>query len=63
LHCPPGAIAAIKADALRFAGLEFSDEEFEDMADGHAARRRTDEAAEGVKSFLEKRKPSWYPGN
>ncbi len=63
LHCPPAALSAIKADALRFAGLEFSDEEFEDMARAHASRRGTEEAAEGVKSFLEKRKPSWYPGN
>ena len=62
LHCPPATLAALKADTLRFAGLEFSDEEFEDMARAHAAHRGTEEAAEGVKSFLEKRKPNWYPG-
>lgn len=62
LHCPPGTLATLKADALRFAGLEFTAEEFEDMAQSHARLRFTDEAAEGVKSFLEKRKPKWYPG-
>ncbi len=62
LHCPPNALAAIKADTLRFAGLEFTEEEFEDMARAHAEKRGTGDAAEGVKSFLEKRKPNWYPG-
>lgn len=62
LHCPPGALSAIKANVLRFAGLEFTDEEFEEMALAHSKRRFTDDAAEGVASFLEKRKPKWYPG-
>lgn len=61
LRCPPPTLAAIKADVLRFAGMEFNDEQFEEMAQAHARLRFTDEADEGVKSFLEKRKPSWYP--
>jgi hypothetical protein len=27
----------------------------------HAAKRMTQEGAEGLASFLEKRKPAWYP--
>lgn len=61
LHCPPSTLAKLKADSLRFSGLEFTDEEFEEMAQGHAKLRYTAEAEEGVKSFLEKRKPNWYP--
>lgn len=62
LHCPPGALAGTKANALKFAGLAFSDAELEEMARVHAKRRQDPEAAEGMASFLEKRKPSWYPG-
>ena len=62
LHCSPVTLAQLKADAIRFAGLNFTEEEFEELAQGHAKLRYTDEAEEGVKSFLEKRKPSWYPG-
>jgi len=62
LHCAPDALAGSKANALHFAGLEFSEDELEDMAQLHARRRMTDDAAEGLKSFLEKRKPNWYPG-
>lgn len=61
LHCPPSTLANLKADALRFSGMDFTDEEFEEMAQAHAKLRFTDEADEGVKSFLEKRKPKWYP--
>jgi 1,4-dihydroxy-2-naphthoyl-CoA synthase len=32
------------------------------MARPHALKRLSDEAAEGLASFLEKRKPAWYPG-
>ncbi len=61
LHCPPDALAATKAGTLKFAGLIFSDDELEEMAMTHAKRRVTETAAEGVKSYLEKRKPHWYP--
>jgi methylglutaconyl-CoA hydratase len=62
LHCPPDALAGTKANALQFAGLVFTDAELEEMARVHAKRRQHPEAAEGMASFLEKRKPSWYPG-
>jgi methylglutaconyl-CoA hydratase len=61
LHCPPDAIAGTKANALHYAGLVFSEEELEEMAQAHARRRMSDAAAEGLNSFLEKRKPAWYP--
>ena len=62
LHCPPDALAAIKADIFHFAGLEFTPDQLEEMTQAHAKLRFTDAADEGVKSFLEKRKPNWYPG-
>ncbi|MDH3579873.1 MAG: enoyl-CoA hydratase-related protein [Hyphomicrobiales bacterium] len=61
LHCPPATLAAVKADILHFSGLEFDAGTLDEMAQAHARLRFTDEADEGVKSFLEKRKPRWYP--
>lgn len=61
LHCPGDTLGAIKRDIFRFAGMDYSDEELEEMTRQHARLRFTDEADEGVKSFLEKRKPDWYP--
>ena len=31
------------------------------LAKAHSARRQSEEAAEGFRSFIEKRKPAWYP--
>ena len=62
LHCPPQALAESKAAALKYARLYFDALEMEEMARPHAAKRMSDEAQEGLRSFLEKRKPSWYPG-
>ena len=62
LHCPPDALAQSKEAALKFSGLYFSDLEKREMAHPHAMKRLTAEADEGLKSFLEKRKPSWYAG-
>lgn len=62
LHVPPKALAESKADALRYANLVFGDDAMDDMARPHAAKRLSEEADEGLKSFLEKRKPNWYPG-
>ncbi|NKC10901.1 MAG: enoyl-CoA hydratase [Gammaproteobacteria bacterium] len=62
LHCPPGALAAAKASILKYANLYFSALEQEDMALPHATIRLQHEAGEGLRSFLEKREPSWYPG-
>lgn len=61
LHCPPGALAATKLGTLKYAGLIFSTDELEEMALAHANRRMTKDAEEGLNSFLEKRKPHWYP--
>ncbi len=62
LHCPPDALAITKANALKSAGLEFTDNELEEMAQIHARKRMSEEAVEGLQSFLQKRKPEWYPG-
>ncbi len=61
LHCAPEALAQSKAAILKYAGLHYSDLERADMATPHAMKRLTDEAGEGLASFLEKRKPGWYP--
>ena len=62
LHCPPGALAETKRGVLRFAGLDYGAAALDAMARPHAMKRLGAEAEEGLKSFLEKRKPSWYPG-
>lgn len=62
LHCPPEALAVTKASIREFAGLVFDQAEREAMARPHALKRLDAEADEGLKSFLEKRKPAWYPG-
>jgi methylglutaconyl-CoA hydratase len=62
LNCPPKALADTKAAVLDFAGLSYSAEALDAMARPHGLKRLDDEADEGLKSFLEKRKPSWYPG-
>jgi methylglutaconyl-CoA hydratase len=61
LHCPPGALADCKAAALKYAGLEFDAAGLAELAGPHGLKRLDDEAGEGLQSFLEKRKPSWYP--
>lgn len=62
LHCPPGALAETKRGILGFAGLASSPAELVAMARPHARKRLSEEAEEGLRSFLEKRKPRWYPG-
>jgi methylglutaconyl-CoA hydratase len=62
LHCPPGALAASKESILKYSGLVYSDLERAEMARPHGLKRLDAEADEGLRSFLEKRKPSWYPG-
>jgi methylglutaconyl-CoA hydratase len=47
---------------LDHANITLSDEYFEELVAQHAAKRQSDEAAEGLKSFAEKRNPSWYTG-
>lgn len=62
LHCPPGSLADTKAAALEYAGLRFDADGLAELARPHGLKRLDDEAGEGLASFLEKRKPSWYPG-
>lgn len=61
LHCPPEALAQTKDAILRYGGLHYSDAELEDMVTPHGLKRLDAEADEGLKSFLEKREPAWYP--
>jgi len=62
LHCPPGSLADTKSAVLDYAGLNFDAEELAEFAGPHGRKRLDDEAGEGLASFLEKRRPSWYPG-
>lgn len=62
LMAAPEATMQTKRRALIEAGLMLSDEHFEALVVEHSAKRQTDEAFEGLASFLEKRPPSWYPG-
>ena len=58
----PAATAATKLRALGVAGAFVDDAALRDLVREHAATRQLDEAAEGLASFREKRKPRWYPG-
>ena len=62
LLCGPDAIAETKACALEMAGQVVDDALADRLARQHAAKRGTAEAAEGLNSFLQKRKPNWYTG-
>ncbi|HZP98678.1 MAG TPA: enoyl-CoA hydratase-related protein [Reyranella sp.] len=58
----PNATAATKLRSLAAARAFVDDGELRDLIDEHARTRQQDEAAEGLASFREKRKPRWYPG-
>jgi methylglutaconyl-CoA hydratase len=55
----PKAVAQTKACALRSAWSNLADEMFAGLSETHAAQRQSEEAAEGLASFLEKRPASW----
>jgi len=57
----PGATSATKMRALAVAGALVGDVLFADLVREHASTRQLAEAAEGLASFREKRKPGWYP--
>ncbi|WPZ34596.1 enoyl-CoA hydratase-related protein [Thalassobaculum sp. OXR-137] len=63
LMAAPEALAQTKHRALVEAGLDLSGEHFTALVEEHALKRQSDEAKEGLASFLEKRPPSWYPGD
>jgi len=57
----PQAIDETKRTIADTAG-EIVDDQFTDtLARAHAAKRQTDEAAEGLASFRERREADWYP--
>jgi methylglutaconyl-CoA hydratase len=58
----PNALRETKRLIKDVAKLAVSDERAEALALAHALKRQTDEAEEGLRSFVEKRSPSWYPG-
>jgi enoyl-CoA hydratase/carnithine racemase len=58
----PAATTATKLRALASARAFIDDGELRDLIDEHARTRQQAEATEGLASFKEKRKPSWYPG-
>jgi len=61
LLCGPEAIYQTKMRALKEANLILSDKNFNELVEEHSLKRMSDEAYEGLKSFSEKRAPSWYP--
>ena len=56
----PLAMAATKAKTLELAGAAVDDALAEELARLHSEKRQSDEAAEGLAAFLEKRSPSWF---
>lgn len=58
LECAPGAIADTKSLILAQATMN-RDETIQAAAENFADRMLSDEAREGIASFLEKRKPGW----
>ena len=57
----PEAVAESKALVAEHAGLALSDQTVRALAVQAAVRRASPEAAEGLRSFVEKRQPAWYP--
>lgn len=58
----PAATTATKLRTLASADAFVDDGALRDLVQEHARTRQLAEAAEGLASFKEKRKPSWYPG-
>ena len=58
LSCAPGAVAAAKALA-RELGPPIDDKVVARTVDALSARWETEEAAEGIDAFFDKRKPTW----
>ena len=58
----PGATSATKMRTLASSRALVDDAEMRDLVEEHARTRQQDEAAEGLASFREKRRPGWYPG-
>lgn len=61
LASAPGAIAGLKALAARLAPPPITPALLRELEEAGRGMLATDEAKEGVASFLEKRKPRWFP--
>ena len=59
----PDAIADTKQIIFDTSNLAIDDDLALKLARDHARKRRTDEAAEGLRSFEEKRDAQWYSGS
>jgi methylglutaconyl-CoA hydratase len=57
----PEAIAQTKACALHLAWAHLDDATFTGLIEAHSAKRQSEEAAEGLAAFLEKRPARWTP--
>ena len=62
LMAGPEAVTITKRLIAEAAETPFAGAFHDRIVDEAARRRRTPEAAEGLASFREKRKPRWYPG-
>ena len=62
LKCSPSAIAETKAVLFETIGKAIDDPLATRLAIDHATRRRSEEGAEGLASFEQKRDAAWYPG-
>lgn len=60
LQNAPDANVQTKAVALECAWGKMGDETFDRLVSQHAAKRQSEEAAEGLASFAEKRPARWY---
>jgi methylglutaconyl-CoA hydratase len=60
LRCAPGAVAATKR-LIDYVDRHDTVANFHYTVDRVAEMWASDEAAEGIDSFLQKRKPSWVP--
>jgi methylglutaconyl-CoA hydratase len=61
LQIGPDAVAQTKAAALEFAWGATTPEAYDRLVAQHAAKRLSDEGAEGLRSFRDKRAAAWYP--
>jgi methylglutaconyl-CoA hydratase len=57
----PDAVAVTKIWALKSAWSHLDDPAFDALVEAHAAKRQTEEAAEGFSAFLQKRPARWSP--
>ena len=60
LRSAPEAVRDSKRLVLAHAGLDLTEQQIEALSVQAAVKRASQEAAEGLTSFLDKRGPSWY---